>query len=205
MSFGGANGFSLFKQGNFDQWDGPITLLRCLPEFILGTLLYCVFRASPHNSWLSHDGVALLVATAIVVCLQVDAPDLLIASLFGALVLIAVLNTGVFSEWAQAAPLLWLGNVSCSLYLLHGFVQFLAGKLLTRFGIQNHADFSIGHSFALMVLMIGVCLLAAHFTYLGVETGCRRYLRNLLDIRQRRLSVRTNQHVTQPHGVKTPA
>jgi peptidoglycan/LPS O-acetylase OafA/YrhL len=121
------------------------------------------------------------------------------------LVLIAVLNKGAFSEWAQAAPLLWLGDVSYSLYLLHGFVQFVAGKLLTRFDIQNHADLSTDRSFVLMALMIGVCLLAAHFTYFGIEIGSRRYLRNLLDIRQKRLLARTNRHAAQPNGLKTPA
>lgn len=196
---------AFLSKGNFDQWDGPITLLRCLPEFILGTLLYCVFRAAPHNSWFSHDAVALLVAAAIVISLQVDGPDLLITCLFGALVLIAVLNKGAFSEWAQAAPLLWLGDVSYSLYLLHGFVQFAAGKLLTRFDIQNHADLSTDRSFVLMALMIGVCLLAAHFTYFGIEIGSRRYLRNLLDIRQKRLLARTNRHAAEPNGLKTPA
>jgi peptidoglycan/LPS O-acetylase OafA/YrhL len=196
---------SFLSKGNFDQWDGPITLLRCLPEFILGTLLYCAFRAASRNSWLGHDAMALLVATAIVICLQVDAPDLLITCLFGAFVLIAILNAGKFSEWAQVAPLLWLGDVSYSLYLLHGFVQFLAGKLLIHFGMQNHADLSIGSSFALMALMIGVCLIAAHFTYFGVEIGSRRYLRNLLDVRKRRLSAKTNQHRAPIHGLKTPA
>jgi peptidoglycan/LPS O-acetylase OafA/YrhL len=196
---------AFLSKGNFDQWDGPITLLRCLPEFILGTLLYCAFRAAPRNSWLGHDAMALLAATTIVVCLQVDAPDLLITCLFGAFVLIAVLNTGVFSEWAQTAPLLWLGDVSYSLYLLHGFVQFLAGKLLTRVGISNHAALSIGYSFALMALMIGVCLLAAHLTYFGVEIGSRRYLRKLLDARQKRVAAKTNRHAAQPNGLKTPA
>jgi peptidoglycan/LPS O-acetylase OafA/YrhL len=196
---------AFLSKGNFDQWDGPITLLRCLPEFILGTLLYCAFRAAPRNSWLNQDAMALLVVAAIVVCLQVDAPDLLITCLFGAFVLIAVLNAGIFSEWAQAAPLLWLGDVSYSLYLLHGFVQFLAGKLLTRFGIQNHADLSIGRSFALMALMIGVCLLAAHFTYFGVEIGSRRYLRKLLDARQKRVAAKINRHAAQTSGLTTPA
>jgi peptidoglycan/LPS O-acetylase OafA/YrhL len=196
---------AFLSKGNFDQWDGPITLLRCLPEFILGTLLYCAFRAAPRNSWLDQDAMALLIVAAIVVCLQVDAPDLLITCLFGALVLTAVLNTGIFSEWAQAAPLLWLGEVSYSLYLLHGFVQFLANKLLTSFGIRNHADLSIGHSFGLMALMIGVCLVAAHFTYFGIEIGSRRYLRKLLDARQKRVAAKINRHAAQTARLTTAA
>ena len=32
------------QKGDLDQWDGPITLLRCMPEFLVGTLLYFAFR-----------------------------------------------------------------------------------------------------------------------------------------------------------------
>ena len=42
------------SNGNFDQWDGPLTLLRCLPEFMLGTLLYSAYRAD-ENAWLGRD------------------------------------------------------------------------------------------------------------------------------------------------------
>ena len=57
-------------KGNFDQWDGPITLLRCLPEFILGTLLYCAFRAVPQGSFLGRDAMVFGVLLLIVFCLH---------------------------------------------------------------------------------------------------------------------------------------
>ena len=177
--------FAFLTKGNFDQWDGPITLLRCLPEFILGTLLYCAFRRAPKNSLLSGSFVAYSLVAVIVICLHVDAPDLLITLLFAALVLTAVLNTGSFSEVANAGPLIWLGDISYSLYLIHGFVQFLATKLLDHAGIQNHADLSIQQSLGLMLLMVAVCLVSAHFTYFAVEIGCREYLRGIFGIRRK--------------------
>jgi peptidoglycan/LPS O-acetylase OafA/YrhL len=126
--------------------------------------------------------MAFGVVAVVIVCLHVDAPDLLIVGLFAALILTAVLKKGSFSEIANAGPLIWLGDISYSLYLIHGFVQFLANKLLSRFGMQNHADLSIHQSLVLMVLMIGVCLLAAHLTYYGIEIGCRQYVRGLFGI-----------------------
>jgi peptidoglycan/LPS O-acetylase OafA/YrhL len=69
-------------QGSFDQWDGPITLLRCLPEFILGTLLYCAYRAAPPNLWLKRDTVAFLMVTMVVLTLHLNAPDLIVTGLF---------------------------------------------------------------------------------------------------------------------------
>jgi peptidoglycan/LPS O-acetylase OafA/YrhL len=116
------------SKGNFDQWDGPMALVRCLPEFLFGTLLYCAFRAVSERSWFARDAAALLVVTAIVVCLHADGPDLLITTLFGAFILIAVSNTEAFAEWVKAPVLIWLGDVSYSLYLLHGFIQFSPGS-----------------------------------------------------------------------------
>ena len=180
---------AFLTKGNFDQWDGPITLLRCIPEFILGTLLYCAFRAAPQGSFLDRDAMVFGVLLIIVLSLHVGAPDLLITCLFAVLVLTAVLNTGSFSALANLSPLIWLGDISFSLYLVHGFVQFLTTKLLNNFGIQNHADLSIPDSFALIILMIAVSLAAAHLTYFGIEIGCRQYLRNLFGVRQKKQPV----------------
>jgi peptidoglycan/LPS O-acetylase OafA/YrhL len=190
------------SKGNFDQWDGPITLLRCLPEFIFGTLLYCAFRASSPHPWFARDSAAMVVTAAIIVCLHADAPDLLITSLFGAFVLIAVLNTGAFAGWTKAPALIWLGDVSYSLYLLHGFLQFFSGKLLAYFGLHNHADLPVGSSFMLMIAMIGLCLLAAHFTYFGIEIGCRQHLREMLDaqIKKRRAKIDKSAPPTREIG-----
>lgn len=170
---------ALVTHDNFDQWDGPITLLRCLPEFILGTLLYCAFRELPRNSIVSRDWTAFGVLVLIVVCLHAGAPDLLIAGLFAILVLAAVVNNGAFSRLANAAPLIWLGEISYSLYLLHGLVQFVVDKLLGYFGVEDAANLTIERSLALLVLMVAVCLMASHATYFCVEVGCRRYLREL--------------------------
>jgi peptidoglycan/LPS O-acetylase OafA/YrhL len=190
---------AFLTKGNFDQWDGPITLLRCLPEFILGTLLYCAFRAAPQGSFLGRDAMVFGVLLFIVFCLHFGAPDLLITCLFAVLVLTAVLNTGSFAALANLSPLIWLGDISYSLYLVHGFVQFLTTKLLNYFGIQNHADLSIYSSLALMVLMIAVSLAVAHLTYFGIEIGCRQYLRNLFGVRQKKqlvpVMVRSSQQV----------
>jgi hypothetical protein len=53
-----------------------------------------------------------------------------------------------------------------------------------------------------MVLMIGVCLFAAHLTYFGVEIGSRRYLRKLLDARQKRVAANTAKPFSEISEVK---
>ncbi|HEX4408570.1 MAG TPA: acyltransferase [Xanthobacteraceae bacterium] len=164
---------------SFDQWDGPITLLRCLPEFALGTLLYCAFRAAPEDSLLSRDTFVFGVLATIIVCLHYGVSDFLMAGLFAAFVLAAVLNSGSFSRLANTPALIWLGDISFALYLIHSLVQFIVSELLWHFGIKDHAAVPVGISIACTILMIGVCLVASHLSYFGVEIPCRRYLRDV--------------------------
>lgn len=175
-------------------------------KFVLGLLLFCALgwlaflkRATSTNGtdpslccvasrsfcWLNGDAVAICIAVATILCLHFGAPDLLIVALFAALIPVAVVNAGRFAKVTNAAPLIWLGEISYSLYLIHGFVQFVAKKILGGFGIQHSAALSGGGSLALMLLMVAVCFLAATATYSGVEVAWRRYLRNLFGGRQK--------------------
>ena len=103
-SFCALGWLAFLKKGDFDQWDGPIALLRCLPEFLLGTLLYVTFRVTRVNSWLNGDAV-LGIAVATILCLHFGAPDLLIVALFAALIPVAVVNAGRFAKVTNAGPL----------------------------------------------------------------------------------------------------
>lgn len=172
--------FAVVANDNFDQWDGPIVLLRCFPEFLLGALLYCVFRTAGKGTVLDRDWAAFGVLLIAIVWLHFGAPDLVVAMLFALLILTAVCNTGRFTAWANAPLLVWLGNISYSIYLIHGFVQFLATKVLARLGTQDAGTLPIWQSAILMASMLALCLVASHLSYFGFEIGSRRYVRNLL-------------------------
>ena len=45
---------------------------------------------------------------------------------------------------------------------------------------------STAKSFVVMVLMVAVCLGAAHLSYFGIEIGCRQYLRGVFGIRPKK-------------------
>ncbi len=177
--------FAYLKRNDFDQWDGPIVLLRCFPEFLAGTLLYCAFQGGARTSWLSREIAAFGVVAVTVLCLHFDAPDLLIVCLFAALIIVAVLNDGLFARIANIAPLIWLGEVSYSLYLIHGFLQFIANKFFDGFGIEDHADLPASYSFFLLLAMVAVCLITANISYSRVEVVWRQHLRDLLGARRK--------------------
>jgi peptidoglycan/LPS O-acetylase OafA/YrhL len=165
---------------DFNQWNGPITLLRCLPEFILGTLLYCAYRSGFGAAVLKLDYVATGIVAATIVSLHLGGPDFLTVILFAGLILAAVSNSGAFAQAINVAPLVWLGDISYSLYLIHGFVQFLATKLLESFGLFDRSNLSTTLSLVSMTVMVAVCLISAAITYFSVEIAWRKYLRNFL-------------------------
>jgi peptidoglycan/LPS O-acetylase OafA/YrhL len=167
-------------QGDFDQWDGPIVLLRCFPEFMLGTLLYCAFRSAPKGIGIERDTTIFGVLLVTLALLHFGAPDLLITLLFALVILASVLNAGRFAKWANVPALVWLGDISYSIYLIHSFVQFLATKLLGRFGLHDLTTLSSYKSLALAAPMLVLCLVAAHLSYFCFEVRSRRYVRDLL-------------------------
>jgi peptidoglycan/LPS O-acetylase OafA/YrhL len=167
-------------KGDLDQWDGPLTLVRCVPEFFIGTLLYFAFRDHAQRRWMRGDLAIMAVLAATLACLHCGAPDLLIVSLLAALVLLAVSNTGVFAKLVNIGPLIWLGEISYSLYLVHGFVQFAAGQGLSTLGVRHAAALSSASSLATLLLMLALCIFGAAATYSGVEIVWRRQLRSML-------------------------
>ena len=52
--------FAYLSGGDFNQWGGPLVLLRCLPEFLLGALIYSAYRADLLTDWFEADAVALV-------------------------------------------------------------------------------------------------------------------------------------------------
>ena len=172
--------FAYLGGGDFNQWDGPITLIRCLPEFILGALLYAGFREPIWPGWFKRDDAIITIAFGVLVLLHFGIPDLVIVVGFPALILSAVMNSGRVTPIMNAAPLVWLGEVSYSLYLAHGFVQFLTTKLLLHTGVQTAADLSSTNSVLLLIAMLAATLLLAALTYRKVEVVGRARLRKLL-------------------------
>jgi peptidoglycan/LPS O-acetylase OafA/YrhL len=180
LLFGLLAWLATLTKGDLDQWDGPMTLMRCMPEFLLGTLLYFAFCDHGDRAWLRADLAVAAVLGATLICLHIGAPDLLIVSLFAVLILFAVSNTGVFAKLVNTGPLIWLGEISYSLYLVHGFIQFATTKGLSALGVQHGAALSSSDSLALMMLMLTLCILCASVTYAEIEVVWRRHLRTLL-------------------------
>lgn len=192
---------ALMTGDSFDQWDGARTLLRCLPEFLLGILLYELFCSGRGRRLLGSDLAALGLLLIIGVLLHTGVSDFASVLMFALLLLAAVANQGWFGRVLNTAPLIWLGDVSYSLYLAHGFVQFTATRLLAAAGIHDLDDVSQGASFAVVAVMLVASFALATATHATIErTGRERLKRyfGLTKTKGRVAPVTVSRNVSRP-------
>ena len=172
----------LLTNDYFNQWDGPTTLLRCMPEFILGMLMYSLYRSGRLHHWMTTDVAAFGLLVVLLILLQIGTSDFLTVIAFALFILAAVGNDGRMTGLLNAAPLLWLGEVSYSLYLAHGLVQFGATQLLSAAGADDRRAIPHLPSLLLIGAMVLIAFGIATLTYLTVERIARRRLRRLFGL-----------------------
>jgi peptidoglycan/LPS O-acetylase OafA/YrhL len=167
--------------GYFNQWNGTYAILRCLPEFLAGMLLYNGYQSGIFASTLATDAALAAVVLLLTVLLHLGAPDLAIIPLFPLLILAAVRNTGRFSPLLNSPPLVRLGDISYSLYLLHWFVLFVTTEIARRLPDLEFAKLPLAPSLALIAVLIAVSLALATLSFRFIEVTGRRWLRQRLD------------------------
>jgi peptidoglycan/LPS O-acetylase OafA/YrhL len=168
--------------GYFNQWNGAYAILRCLPEFLAGMLLYSGYQSGIFASVLTTDAALGAVVLLLAALLHRGAPDLAIIPLFPLLILAAVRNMGRFSPLLNSPPLVRLGDISYSLYLLHWFVLFVTTEIARRLPGLDFANLPLAPSLALITALIGVSLALATLSFRFIEITGRRWLRRCLDV-----------------------
>jgi peptidoglycan/LPS O-acetylase OafA/YrhL len=96
--------------------------------------------------------------------------------------LAAVRNTGRFAPLLNSPPLMWLGDISYSLYLLHWFVLFVTTEIARRLPGLDFANLPLAPSLALIAVLIAVSLALATLSFRFIEVTGRRWLRQRLDV-----------------------
>ncbi len=128
LSIGGLFGL----QYSLDRDDLDITYdfgaVRCLLEVVLGYALYRLRPAGVLTRPLQGDLAGLLVLFAIPLGMYLGVPDVGIVCLFALVILVLSLNEGRVQQFFSARPLLFLGTISYSIYLVQ-WLLFRAVKL----------------------------------------------------------------------------
>jgi peptidoglycan/LPS O-acetylase OafA/YrhL len=165
---------------NLDQWNGLPAILRCLPEFLVGVLIYSVYQRGLSAGLLASNLAFGVVLAAVCVLVHAAASDIGIVLLFPGLILAAVCNDGCLGRLLNAAPLRWLGDVSYSLYLVHWFVLFALVQTVRHLPGLSLRRLSPPASLAATLLLIAVSVALAAITYRLIEVPGRQWLRRRL-------------------------
>ncbi|HWE78936.1 MAG TPA: acyltransferase [Pseudolabrys sp.] len=157
--------------GDMNQWDGLTALWRGLPQFFLGCICYRVYRQGlvDARAW------AGLVFAAALLMLYFDYRDVVVLTLFPLVILCAVSARGVSGRILNARPVVLLGEISFSVYLVHGLVQHATTHALNALKL-DHTEFSVGHSWLALVLMLLVVFVLSIASYRFFERPMRRWL-----------------------------
>lgn len=169
-----------------DAAHGPAaSAFRCVPAFLAGVVLYRFYclgwlRAALSGSW----PIALIVAACIAMA-HLGAPDSFMLPLVVALVLAAVHCTGASARLLSLAPLVYLGEISYSVYLMHPLVDRAIYYTFEALGMKQ-GDLSNVQYLTFLASSILLVLIVAAASYRWLEMPARAALRRMDPTRLRR-------------------
>ncbi len=152
---------------------------RCLAGFALGMLIYYA------RAWIAALPVPLLAAAQIVavaatiLCLTIACNDVLIVPAFAVLVATTWTDAGPLPWLIVRRPLLYLGDISYSVYLTHVPVIEALHPFWLQVAKRLPASPAVDRIGWLALCYAGVLLLS-HFTYRRIEIPARRNLNRRL-------------------------
>ena len=112
-----------FHLGTIGIVASPLVLVRGLPEFALGMILYRFFTDPAVRRHFESDAVCLAVCAALIGAHLVSRNDALLLLLLPLLLFTCAANDGRFASVLCGAPLRFLGEISFSLYMVQLVVR----------------------------------------------------------------------------------
>ena len=185
----------LFHGDLDNKWDGHFAryaLARVCLEFTLGALCCRLRSFVDMRAW---PWTAAVLAAMLVAILLVATPlrDVAIVVVFVLAVLAASLPGNLVARVLALPVIVYLGEISYSLYMIHAPMRMTLGKLMEPRLLQlSRAGAALMAAGFLLVTVV-----AAAATYHIVEAPARRWLRRLLDRTAEGATPRSRRHGPQ--------
>ena len=152
-------------------WSGVNPILRVVPEFLLGLEAYALVPALRGRDAILVAVAALALASLVVVEAFVPGEQIALHAILFAALIVGLTSRGGFAVRAlSTTPIVYLGEISYSLYLVHSLVRSLVDRAAAKASVDATTPPVVALS---MLLAVAAAALAYH----GIELPGRRLLR----------------------------
>ncbi len=169
--------FSMAGWGLSGAWIAPSALVRIAGSFICGAALcrYSVLSRAIESRSALNDATAMIALLAFLAGPSFGVPDFALIALLAVFIAALAMSSGVTARLFSLAPVVWLGEISYSLYMVH-FPVLRALSIV--FKPERLAAMGPMASIAAFAFAIGICVGVAAVFYYLVESPLRVRLRN---------------------------
>jgi peptidoglycan/LPS O-acetylase OafA/YrhL len=173
--------FYLFTLG----WGSALTRVTC--EFLCGMFLFRLYDShASARIWQWLAPAALVAMPILLWCTSTKLPGRLIVLDCALLVIGMAFSHGAVAKFLGSAKLVFLGEISYSLYLTHGIIMVLEKKILP---MHHFANSDLVVRIGIAAFWIVVLFASAAGMYLIVERPARNWLRSRIRAPQLRQGV----------------
>jgi peptidoglycan/LPS O-acetylase OafA/YrhL len=152
--------------------------LRSIAGFILGMLLYFLYQDDKIKNYCKPDWLCAIVTLLLLAGMHLGIQDIYFVPLFCVLIIAFTSNTGKAAAALNNKALIYLGDISYSVYMLHFplilIVQMIAYKLNNQSKASLNVSFWPGLGYC--ILFIAVLIVLSALSYKILEQPCRRYV-----------------------------
>ena len=169
----------LHHNGALDAYDGRtlVPMLRCLGGFTIGLLTYRLYQWAPARR-VAGSGLGWAALAYIMLCLVLHLPDQVIYPAFPLLVLCLACDRGALARLFSWKPLLQLGVLSYTVYVIHNVWIGLVHWLITH--LPSTMPTAVAQTMS-AVFLVGSLYVVGSALHHWVEVPGRTIVRRLAD------------------------
>lgn len=171
--------FSMAGWSFSGAWIAPSALVRIAGSFVCGAALcrYATLRDALERKSAFNDVLAMVALLVFLIIPSFGVPDFALIALLAIFIGALAMSSGVTAKLFSLAPLVWLGEISYSLYMEHFPVLRALNIVFRPERLQAMGPFAMAGAYC---ISIGICVACAAALYYLVERPLRVRLRNAM-------------------------